>query len=537
MMMSNDSGVLQENSAGANVAVFATDEIARALISVLDADHSASIRLLGWPVSEVSLQQHNVSSPPDLVVCEIRDAAHAVDCRQQLHRYWPEALVVSCEQVSRNADGEVVRITGGKADAGQGFLEEASRQAGWHGHVTATEAALHLPVFLRYARQRRQAEMRLARMERLYNAFSSIVISLDLQRVAAAIIDEFSRWISAESWLLYTLSDDGQSLELTLAEGIRVRPHSMRLSLQTAEKTASPLTRNVAQATAQREEEMNTNHLPATTHAESHADPTSAGSESPGCQPFSNSTSDRVADRTDLSPANRQVLCLPLKVENQVIGLIEAVQQVPAEQKTSESNRKGFTDLDEQMLNELTRIASVALNNALRFERAERMYMQDDLTTLHNSRFLRQYVDREVKRAKRYGSRFAALFIDLDGFKGVNDRFGHRVGSDTLCEMALLLNAQVRETDIVARYGGDEFTIILPETDAEKALVTAERIRRCVEAKEFITGRGESFQLTVSIGVAAFPDHAQSATELLEKADFAMYEAKAANKNNVRLAS
>jgi diguanylate cyclase (GGDEF)-like protein len=530
--MSSKITGLDQNRSGARVAVFATAESAQALVHALGETDSTQIEIMGWPVSEVLLARQ--TAPPDLVVCEISDARQAGDNHHQLHRLWPDSVIVSYEKSLPPANGASQLVC--RTDKAAGFLEEASKNAGYHAHLTVNEAALQLPLFLRYAHQRRRTEMRLARIEQIFNAFSRIVISLDLQRVAAAIIEELSRWIPAESWLLYTLSDDGQFLELTLAEGIRVRPHSMRLPLQAAQEFISPLTHNLDIA-EKKGEDMSFRYLSAIIGTDSPEK--SAASLSETCVPdLANSgiATDPEAASTSQKPSTgRQVLCLPLSIENQVVGLIEAVG--PACQTDRKMEEARWAGHDEQMLAELTHIASVALNNALRFERAERMYMQDDLTTLHNSRFLRQYIEREVKRAKRYGSRFSVLFIDLDGFKEVNDRFGHRVGSDTLCEVAKLLNNQVRETDIVARYGGDEYTLVLPETDAAKAMFTAERIRQAVEKQVFSTGKGENFKLTISVGVAAYPDHAESAMELLEKADFAMYEAKAANKNNVRLAS
>jgi diguanylate cyclase (GGDEF)-like protein len=220
------------------------------------------------------------------------------------------------------------------------------------------------------------------------------------------------------------------------------------------------------------------------------------------------------------------VLCLPLIVEDKAVGVIKAIR-----------HSGNFEKPDEQLLAEMSRIASIALNNAMRYEQAERMYMQDDLTQLYNSRYLRQFIDREIKRAHRYGSSFSVIFIDIDGFKDVNDRYGHRVGSETLCEAAHLLMESVRDTDVVARYGGDEFTIVLPETPAEQALLTAERIRQALAEQPFSGGGKNKFHLTASFGVAAFPEHAQNAADLLEKADLAMYEAKAVGKNKAKLST
>jgi diguanylate cyclase (GGDEF)-like protein len=179
---------------------------------------------------------------------------------------------------------------------------------------------------------------------------------------------------------------------------------------------------------------------------------------------------------------------------------------------------------------------AAALANSARIAEAERLSLTDDLTKLHNARFLRQYLTAEIKRARRYDSAVAALFLDLDYFKEVNDRHGHLVGSHVLMEMATVILTGVRDTDAVARYGGDEFVVVLPETNTEQAIFVAERIRATIAAHNFTGGRNLSLHLTASFGVAAFPAHAQSPQQLLADADAAMYEAKAARKNCVRLA-
>ncbi|MGB8507322.1 MAG: GGDEF domain-containing protein, partial [Pyrinomonadaceae bacterium] len=179
---------------------------------------------------------------------------------------------------------------------------------------------------------------------------------------------------------------------------------------------------------------------------------------------------------------------------------------------------------------------TAALSNAVRIAEAERLSQTDDLTKLHNARFLRQYLVGELKRARRYGSSVSAVFLDLDDFKRINDCHGHLVGSHVLMEMAAVILTSLRDTDVVARYGGDEFIAILPETGIDQASHVADRIREHIARHTFTGGRNLRLSLTASFGVASFPQHAHSPQQLIACADTAMYEAKAARKNCVRYA-
>lgn len=222
-------------------------------------------------------------------------------------------------------------------------------------------------------------------------------------------------------------------------------------------------------------------------------------------------------------------LAVPLVGGDRVMGVLEAAREG--------SGARLFTKADAALLGALALPIASALSNSVRISEAERLSMTDDLTKLHNARFLRQFLLSEIKRARRYGSTVAAFFLDLDDFKAVNDRHGHLVGSHVLMEMAAVILSSVRDTDIVARYGGDEFVIILPESGIEQALLVAERVRDRISRHEFHGGRGLHLRLTASFGVSAFPQHAQSPQQLIACADRAMYEAKAANKNCIRLAT
>jgi diguanylate cyclase (GGDEF)-like protein len=155
---------------------------------------------------------------------------------------------------------------------------------------------------------------------------------------------------------------------------------------------------------------------------------------------------------------------------------------------------------------------------------------------LYNSRFLSQVLRRETKRASRSGRPLSLLFVDLDGFKTINDTHGHLFGSRALVEAAGVIRASARETDMVARFGGDEFALILPDTGSEGAVAVGERVRDRIAAFSFLQGDGLDIRLTASVGVATLPDVAGSADGLIHEADQAMYWVKDRGKNGIHVA-
>lgn len=221
----------------------------------------------------------------------------------------------------------------------------------------------------------------------------------------------------------------------------------------------------------------------------------------------------------------RSILCFPLQRRGEKVGVIEVINK----------NSGAFTDEDIRLMQMLINPITVAIRTIRMFENSERLTITDDLTKLYNYRYLMQYLEREVKRCLRYKKKVSLLFIDIDGFKRINDTFGHLAGSQALSDMGQVLRRTLRETDIVGRYGGDEFVIVLPETPLNGAMVIAERIRQKVEDYEFVA-QNLTIHLTVSLGVANCPKHTLTAEGLIKKADAAMYRAKELSKNSIKVA-
>lgn len=167
------------------------------------------------------------------------------------------------------------------------------------------------------------------------------------------------------------------------------------------------------------------------------------------------------------------------------------------------------------------------------FEETQRMSITDGLTGLYNTRYLYKQLNLEIARSDRYASAFSVILFDIDNFKKLNDTYGHQVGDDVLHELAAILRRVSREADIVVRYGGEEFIVILPNTSDTDAINLADRTRTVVEENIFLSGRDGETSITLSGGIASYPKNARDARALLNAADSAMYQAKSSGKNRV----
>jgi len=192
----------------------------------------------------------------------------------------------------------------------------------------------------------------------------------------------------------------------------------------------------------------------------------------------------------------------------------------------------GFDDEDVSSLEILLRQAETAIENSFLYEEAIRLSLTDGMTGLWNRRNFDLRLESELSRAVRFSEPFAVVFVELDQMKSVNDRHGHQAGDTVLIELARRLTEAVREVDLVARWGGDEFTLLLPKTGLAGALLLAEKIRTAVGATPFALETG-SLYLTISVGVSAYPEHGSSGKDLVAAADAAMYRAKAGGRNRV----
>ncbi len=229
---------------------------------------------------------------------------------------------------------------------------------------------------------------------------------------------------------------------------------------------------------------------------------------------------DPTADRAEVelmrSDGNAVLAMLPLVAKGQSIGLVELISNGPV---TFDDERLG---LARTMANE----AAMALENARLYEDARSLADRDPLTGFYNHRFLHERLGEEVIRTQRARRPLSVLMLDLDDFKLVNDTFGHLFGDRVLTWTAELIRSTLRGSDIPARYGGDEFAIILPETDGADARRAAERILEAFRDHAFVGEQRGPVPIGASIGVATFPAEGRTATELIAAADAALYRVK-----------
>lgn len=237
-------------------------------------------------------------------------------------------------------------------------------------------------------------------------------------------------------------------------------------------------------------------------------------------------TDTRFSSRIDFETNynTKTLMCMPIKSKDRILGVLEVINK---------TNGESFTVADMNILEKFVKQAALALEKSSLYNKMEELVITDDLTKLFNTRYLNRTIETEVIRSNRYHTSLSLIFMDIDHFKQVNDNFGHLIGSKILVEMGQILLNQLRSIDIVARYGGDEFVIVLPQTSPNDGVRIAERIRKAVEQNVFLHKEGYDLKITSSFGVASYPESAKTKEDLLRVADEAMYRVKHSTRNGV----
>jgi diguanylate cyclase (GGDEF)-like protein len=216
-------------------------------------------------------------------------------------------------------------------------------------------------------------------------------------------------------------------------------------------------------------------------------------------------------------------LCIPLISFGQTLGILAL----------DSTQTDAFSDGDQQSLESVADICATAIQNAHYVDRVKQLAYLDGLTGIFNRRFFEMRIMEEIERARRYGNGMAVIMADIDEFKRLNDEFGHVLGDEVLRQVCSVFHQQLRKVDVVCRYGGEEFGVLLAQVSSQQAIAVAEKLRRTVEAWQF---PGVPRPVTISAGAATFPEHGTTRDALVRAADSALYSAKQMGRNKVCLA-
>jgi diguanylate cyclase (GGDEF)-like protein len=316
-----------------------------------------------------------------------------------------------------------------------------------------------------------------------HDAARALTSSLDLPTILRSILEQMERFFHPESWSLLMVDDEKRDLYYALARGV---------SDEALQNIRIPLGTGMPGWVALHGEPLIVTH-------------------------------EGVAARLSDGEQRHSAICLPLRSRERTLGILQVTHPTP----------QTLTDDAITFLYIVCDYAAIAIENARAVERIQELTITDDCTHLFNARHLAAVLPTEIERARRFDQPLGIVFLDLDYFKQVNDVHGHPAGSRVLAEAAEVITRTLRTVDLAFRYGGDEFVAILPQTPGPAAAAAANRLLVAMRARRFLSLEGLSVHLTASLGVASYPDDADNAAALLERADQRMYSVKNTTRDGV----
>jgi diguanylate cyclase (GGDEF)-like protein len=318
----------------------------------------------------------------------------------------------------------------------------------------------------------------------------AVTSTLNMEELLVTILTRLSELVKAKNWTLYLLDQQTGELRFEVVVGLDTeRLAGVRIRLGEGIAGQAALTGE-----------------PILVPARVHEDP-------------------RFSGRVDLLTGftTQSLICLPLKIQQSVIGVLEVVNP---------EDRALFDESLMPVLSILADYVAIAIANARNYQEIETLSVTDDVTGFYNTRFLHHYLDAILVK----GQEVSLVFLDLDNFKHVVDFHGHLLGSKMLKEVALVIGSCLGKDDRLARYGGDEYVVILPGQDKQTAVVKTGEIRQALAAAVFLRSDGLQVKISASFGIASYPQDAGSKRELLQVADGCMYRSKQLGKNLITAA-
>ena len=335
-----------------------------------------------------------------------------------------------------------------------------------------------------------------------HEAARAITSALDRDSIVRAIMSQMEPFFRPRSWSLLLVDEAEQQLAYAVIEGqASPKEHTLRI----------PVGEGMAGWVAAHGEPLIVPQIEAFAHAV--GGPEIIGSVFP---PETAAVSFKV----------ESAITIPLRSRGRTVGVLQLFNY----------RLEALTDYAMTFLHLLADYAGIAIENARALERIQELTITDDCTRLFNTRHLHAALQIEFERSRRFGSEFSVIFMDLDYFKLVNDEHGHLVGTELLVEIAQLIQQTTRAVDTVFRYGGDEFVVLLPQTNKTAAVEVAQRLRTKMRSTEFLTSRDLSVHITASFGVSTFPQDGVDPETILEAADKLMYSVKKSSRDNVAVA-